>query len=633
LGHLIAHYAVHHRPLVATSGSGEDKSLQKCCQLLKQYPKLASKRYRRNDGCFVGRYQTIFPLCFLLELGASLEMIREIYQLYPQAVSQPVHVESDNDGNHTKNGNHHDNHTNHRNNKNPPPQQRRTSTTTTTTTTPTTSSRTTEFPLHVACLHGRVAPEVVIFLVHAFADAILVHDRHGKTPLHLLLWTPHRSATVPELEAMVHYYPECVTTPGPCFGTPVFLALKRRHVPENVQELHFGGRPIRTTIAPNERTTATTTNSYILDNSRNSSNNHHRLRRHDKKFAQLKYYQAQALVPLFSQLHTLTCTPNEWDPRAFEYVMTHMTHASCTLRDVTLYMPPSLLFRGTAATTNHIKKKDIPVSPPFLLQQLLLHSPCLEHLEIDFGYHDLSSFPYSSHYHHNNNNNREVAAYLQHGLKPCLHNILQGLVGSPTSTSSSSMSSSSLSSCCRLKTLHLRGGGMERLASFFKTKFWPPLIDNLERHNTTLQVIVMDNVNNHNHNNTVVDNTHYRNGDDDSDSHNNNYRDAVLSSPLKDSPSQQQQLQLRLQEQVFYWTQLNRYGRARVRNPQLTMVELVHVLEGILLSTVQDDDDDEKETVVKKMNKEKMGRITWLYGLLQECPGLWSEAACSIGTP
>ena len=249
--------------------------------LLRLHPSLARDRFRRRVGMWGDEF-SIYPLVFCIEIGASLDIIQEVFDMFPEALSQPVSpLEGD-------------------------------------------------YPLHLACSQLHKAPvSVILFLAQAYADAVKMEDLDGFLPLHRLLYKPQRAATLHEVHTLLDIYPQsqafdCV------FGSPLLLAMdaggtKRdvltcliKRFPKDITELHLGERVPHSgrKPAPGSR----------------------------KNYSVMSLDHARLVTPILSQIHTLTLTPQQWSPRAFLQVMMEL-YRQPQLVELDLHLPPNLLQR------------------------------------------------------------------------------------------------------------------------------------------------------------------------------------------------------------------------------------------------------------------------------------------------
>lgn len=129
-------------------------------RLLRRHPKLARQRFERRRNCFSSG--AIFPLSFALEMGATLEVVKEVFDMNPLAANKKV-IQNQ-------------------------------------------SSYHSDYPLHHACQLGQVSPEVIQFLAHAAPRIVSSVNSCKHLPLHLILRNPRRSATFSEVETLLEIY-------------------------------------------------------------------------------------------------------------------------------------------------------------------------------------------------------------------------------------------------------------------------------------------------------------------------------------------------------------------------------------------------------------------------------------------
>lgn len=257
----------------------------KYLHLLRLHPSLARDRFRRRVGMWGDEF-SIYPLVFCIEIGASLAIIQEVFDMYPEALSQPVSpLEGD-------------------------------------------------YPLHLACSQLHKAPvSVILFLAQAYADAVKMEDLDGFLPLHRLLYKPQRAATLHEVHTLLDIYPQsqsfnCV------FGSPLLLAMDadptKRDVltclilrfPKDITELQFGERVLHQDRKP-------------TPGSR-------------KIYSVMALDHARLITPLLPQISSLTMTPQQWSPRAFAHLMPEL-YRQPQLIELDLHLPPNLLQRDDFA--------------------------------------------------------------------------------------------------------------------------------------------------------------------------------------------------------------------------------------------------------------------------------------------
>lgn len=264
----------------------------KYLSMLRLHPSLARDRFRRRVGLWGDDEFSIYPLVFCLEIGAPLDILKEVFDMYPEALSQPVSpLEGD-------------------------------------------------YPLALACSQLHKAPvRVILFLAQAYADAVKMEDLDGFLPLHRLLYKPQRAATLHEVLTLLDIYPQsqacdCV------FGCPILLAMdagshtKRdvliclvQRFPKEIVELHLGEQV------------------FLDDDHRPPSR---------KILKLLDLDHARILAPILSQVKILTLTPQQWCPRAFVHVMEQLyrgqqAQGSSLVQQLDLHLPPNLLQRNDLA--------------------------------------------------------------------------------------------------------------------------------------------------------------------------------------------------------------------------------------------------------------------------------------------
>ncbi|CAB9521135.1 expressed unknown protein [Seminavis robusta] len=261
--------------------------------LLRQNPVLARDRFRRTVGLWGDEF-SIYPLVFTIEIGASLEIIREVFEMNPEALSQPVSpLEGD-------------------------------------------------YPLHLACSQlSKSSVPVVIFLAQAYADAVKMPDLDDFLPLHRLLRRPQRCVTLHEVHTLLDIFPqsmkvECV------FGLPLLLALNCEQTKRDVLHCLIARFPKDVTdLQLGERVVTPLNN----DNARRQRGE---LISRRRMYGSMTLEHARLISKIFPQIRTLCCTPQQWSERAFVHFMVELYHQN-ELLELDLHLPPNLLSRDDFA--------------------------------------------------------------------------------------------------------------------------------------------------------------------------------------------------------------------------------------------------------------------------------------------
>jgi hypothetical protein len=250
--------------------------------LLRRHPKLASERFLRHNRR--GVPSNVYPLSLLMELGARVSIVKEVFEMYPEALKEPVNQNSSSD-----------------------------------------------FPLHLACQIGRVSPKVIRFLARAAPEFVSQEDSCYHLPLHSILRNPGRSAAVSEVEALLDIY-EGALEKNCGFGTPITVALKSMHTTRSVLELllrrlsntHQWGDTLH---IPGDKVIKCGHYRCIPKYDRNST---------------IALLHAEAISVILPHIRTFSCHPSQWQPQAFLHLMQNLKVQN-SLVDLSLHMPPSLL--------------------------------------------------------------------------------------------------------------------------------------------------------------------------------------------------------------------------------------------------------------------------------------------------
>jgi hypothetical protein len=251
---------------------------QRCVEILRAHPSLATKRYK-------GKLQ--YPLSFLLEAGADLASVQEVYGMYPPALSQRV----------------------------------------------TLLENCRIFPLHVACQRGLVPDNVIPFLVESFPRAAKQKNWHREGPLHLLLQNPRRSASVVEVEALLDIYEEALIEQKSLKGTALAVAFRSGHTHQEILNLLIQRLPKDFVQLDLGGGTNNMANGVVALS-----------RRSDHK--KIGLTQSRALCKVLPQLKVFNCIVHEWEPNAFKAVLYKFRHLP-KLEELTLCVPPPSTTKDT----------------------------------------------------------------------------------------------------------------------------------------------------------------------------------------------------------------------------------------------------------------------------------------------
>lgn len=254
-----------------------------CLRLLRRYPKLAHGRYERRVKYLVSG--GIHPLAFVLEMGAGLEIAREVHEMYPPAVREAVYISS---------------------------------------------MGRPDFPLHLACQLGRVPPEVIQFLAHAAPKVVAYKDSFRHFPLHSILRNSFRSATVAEVETLLDIYPAAIDQDCGA-GTPPVVSLKSSHATKDVLELlmHRFSSHCGEFRLPTRDIVKTVDGVRYIEG-------------YDRiHIITLAHAEALAILLQYDSIRTFSCLPKRWHRDAFLSLMKCLKEARFLL-DLSLHVPPSL---------------------------------------------------------------------------------------------------------------------------------------------------------------------------------------------------------------------------------------------------------------------------------------------------
>ncbi|CAB9507246.1 expressed unknown protein [Seminavis robusta] len=354
---------------------------QRCLHLLREHPSLAKQRHQHWLHC---------PLSFLLESGADLPSVMEVYAMYPPALSQRV----------------------------------------------TLRQSCTIFPLHVACEQGRVAQDVIPFLVQQCPRATRQRNWHKESPLHLILRNPHRSASVAEVQALLdHSHDGAIQEETSMHrATPLSIAFQNEHTSEEVMNVLIQRLPTDFTKLELGGTSTIRNNGVIS------------LSRPSHRHARMSLKRAHALCKILPRLKVFHCLVPDWDPDAFDTVLENL---------------PSL-FQLEELTMTMVHLDDDEDATPLMtaFRRLLEHTNNLRLLLLEF------TVPYQ----------KEKFELKSRVIRAFLEQLLDGLRQNDS-----------------LVELHLYYGGVKKAMnelSYFTKEFWPSLCRLLETNTTLKQATV-----------------------------------------------------------------------------------------------------------------------------------------------
>ena len=313
-------------------------------QILRQHPELAKDRFRRKVALW-GDDFLIFPLSFCVEVGAPLSVVQEVFDMFPEALSQPVApLEGD-------------------------------------------------FLLHLACSQlYRTPKDVIMFLAQAYPDGVRKEDLDGFLPLHRLLFKSSassslhgtlttRNASLQEVQTLLEIYPSSMLQN--CFGSPLLLALDGElerngtnfadvlacliaNFPAEARSLELGERIVTQPKAENTTSADDLLEAYYLSSRpRRSAATGSR-----KQYGIMTLEHAYWVSKILPQLTSLCCTPRLFAPRALLLILRNC--ASCSyMKELDLHVPHELLINNEAVCSS--------------LYQLLRQNKTLTSLKLDFG--------------------------------------------------------------------------------------------------------------------------------------------------------------------------------------------------------------------------------------------------------
>ena len=346
-------------------------------QLLRQHPVLARDRFRHKVSLW-GDDFLIFPLSFCVEVGAPLSVVQEVFEMFPEALSQPVApLEGD-------------------------------------------------FLLHLACSQlYRTPKDVIMFLAQAYPDGVRKEDLDGFLPLHRLLFRSSasssmhhgnlttRNPSLHEVQTLLDIYPNSILQD--CFGSPLLLAfdgeLERNgnnfqdvfaclisNFPSEARSLELGERIVpQPTYTSANTTTDDLLEAYYMPNRLRGPTTGGR-----KQYGIMTLEHAHWVSKILPQLTSLCCTPRVFAPRAFSLIMRNL-YQHPYLEELDLHVPRDLLVNNETVCSS--------------LYQLLRQTKALTSLKLDFGGTETGN--------DNKDNN-------QRALEPCMVSLGKGLCENQT---------------------------------------------------------------------------------------------------------------------------------------------------------------------------------------------------------
>ncbi|CAB9525363.1 expressed unknown protein [Seminavis robusta] len=311
----------------------------KCISLLRAHPQLAGETFRCHNPVYE---KQVYPLYFLLICNASVDLIREAYEMFPLAAQHKIKGNFDQ----------------------------------------------TDYLL--ACGMLNVNEDSMMFLANAYKPAVCSPNSSGYLPIHVLMQNRHHVPTRKVLLTLLDLYESersnqendkgmmqpvsmnllgCRVRTGnsrdeiEALRAPLALAIKRNYVSKDALELLVQRFPKDCkTLRLGRVTTARERHHMIYTLGQES--NYRFTKEH-----------VMAIANLLPQLETLCCPAREWRPGAFKELIGLLSGNNngpqrSSVRDLTIRTPP----------TNRFSAPDHSA-----LERLLAHNTTLQRLHIDFG--------------------------------------------------------------------------------------------------------------------------------------------------------------------------------------------------------------------------------------------------------
>jgi hypothetical protein len=267
----------------------DEQEIHRIVLLLRNYPDLAGELYRDYKD------KEISPLEHLILEQAPLEVVQEIYELYPSALERC-----------------------HRRNQ--------------------------RYPLHNACYYG-AAPGVIAYIAQQYPQAVFATDSKSYLPLHLVLRDIHHPESLETISTLLDIYPESIVQPVTGNGN------HRRSSLTHLLRFHFVHPLSRSPLSPLHYALRGRYSGEVLEHifSRVPQNDT------TKKFvipedwhggtpndyanhSILSVEAAQGLSALFPQLTSFSCHARHWTSGGFFQMLEHLGH-NTSITELSLTMP------------------------------------------------------------------------------------------------------------------------------------------------------------------------------------------------------------------------------------------------------------------------------------------------------
>lgn len=250
----------------------------RCLRLLRRHPCLSQERFHR-----ILAYK-LYPLSFLLQIGADKAIIESVYNMNRKVLSQKVYNQvgkCEPDG----------------------------------------------YPLHLAC-ESQLSEDVILFLARGCPEAAQKKNASGELPIHVLLRNRRHIASVNEVRALLDAGGDEIMT---CIPSLLNLAFENTRINEegvlevlverfrkDCNTLHLGG------VAD------------YVDEIK------YRYIKHQGKGVVMTCLGVSALGKLMPRLGTLSCVASHWRSAAFRTFVERLQEQE-KLTDLTLHLPSCLL--------------------------------------------------------------------------------------------------------------------------------------------------------------------------------------------------------------------------------------------------------------------------------------------------